>query len=240
MVIDLLHWWNLVFLLPLLLGLLYLLLQAFTGAPEHDGEATADHAPDGDAGHAGHAAEHGEASGGEGHDADSEQDAGLAWKAMAFLGFGRVPLSILLTTFCLVWGFSGWISNQALGDVVGFPGPGIGVSLAIALVSSAMLTRYLARGLSRLLPMTETYGLTRRDLVGKSAVVRFAVTTEFGRAWLHDSRGVLHEVSCRVKSGEPDIPPGRRVVLYEFDVDKEVFIVFPDPTQGSALPQLPE
>src|SRR5215212_7311883 len=109
---DLLAWWNLIFLLPALAALLYLLLVASgTVDTGHDVDADLDADVDADLdtdAEAMHGIEHN--LGGE-HEHDGESPFG---EALGFLGFGRVPLSIVVLTFCFLWGFAGWATNTIL------------------------------------------------------------------------------------------------------------------------------
>src|SRR5215213_7428138 len=106
---DLLTWWNLIFLLPALAALLYLVLLA-TGSvstgdvdadldADIDADVDADLAASTDAASA-HGIEHSPSA--EHNQADSRFG-----EALGFLGVGRVPLSIILITFCFLWGFAG-------------------------------------------------------------------------------------------------------------------------------------
>jgi hypothetical protein len=100
-VATLLEWWNLVFLLPFALAVVYYLVLA-TGTVALDHEHDADHDHEGVE-----------------HAIGSEQGpTSSLLHALSFLGIGRAPLSIVLTTFCLVWGFVGYASNQVLDDLL--------------------------------------------------------------------------------------------------------------------------
>jgi membrane protein implicated in regulation of membrane protease activity len=229
---DLLEWWNLIFVLPALAALLYLLLLAFgavdTGSDvsadvdaDLDVDVEADLDADVDAG-AAHGIEH--ALGAE-HDAGETRFG----EALGFLGFGRVPLSILLMTFCFLWGFTGWAVNTILKDALDRPAVFVVFSLAAATTVSIFGTRYLARGLARILPSTESYGSTERDLVGRLAKVRDAVTEHHGRVQLYDAHGSLQEVPVRIKPGQAEIPARSEVVLLSYDRTRGVYYVLADP-----------
>jgi hypothetical protein len=228
---ELFAWWNLIFVLPFVAGLLYLaLLAAGVIAEGHDTELHVDT----DAAHD-FGVEH-SVEVGHGHDAaHAGHESGLFFKALSFLGLGTVPLSIIVMSLCFIWGFTGWASNQLFEPLLHMPSLFIWPSLAVAGLSTGFLTNRLARGLARIMPATETYATTKRELVGKRAETRFAITEQFGRAQLHDNFGNLLEVSCRVRPGEPPIPIGSRVVLMEYDAENQAFFVRPDPLAASGL-----
>jgi Protein of unknown function (DUF1449) len=79
------------------------------------------------------------------------------------------------------------------------------------------LTRFFAARLGRLMPATESYGASTRELVGRIADVRYALTETSGTVQLYDEYGSIHEVPARVMHGESVIPAGERVVLWRFD-----------------------
>jgi membrane protein implicated in regulation of membrane protease activity len=223
---DLLTWWNLIFLLPALAALLYLVLLASgtvdtghdLGADldaDVDVDADADTVPTHDVEHS---------LGAEHDHADSRFG-----EALGFLGFGRVPLSIILLTFCFLWGFAGWATNTILKGAVDQPAVFVWVSLAVATVVAVFGTRSLARGLARILPSTESYGSSERDLVGRLATVRDQITEHQGRAQLYDAHGTLQEVPVRIKPGETEIPSRTEVLLLSYDRQHGVYYVLADP-----------
>jgi hypothetical protein len=134
----------------------------------------------------------------------------------------------LLISFFLLWGFLGWVGNVVFSAFLPSPALFIWPSLLLALVGSAMLTRLLANGLHRVMPATETYAVSNRQLVGKLASVRYAVSATAGSAQLHDEQGRLHEVPVRVLPGEMPIPAQTPVILWRYDADAGAFLVIPE------------
>ncbi|MBI3964196.1 MAG: DUF1449 family protein [Chloroflexi bacterium] len=238
----LLEWWNLLFELPFFAGVLYVVLLA-TGVASAEGDGAdadtdVDHGMDVDIDHdldVDHDVDHGiDAVAHEVH-ADGHAEPSLLFKSLSFLGFGKIPLSILLTSFLLLWGFVGWASNQLLKDALATPAL-VAFSVATATLMSVFLVRSLARGLARVLPSTESYDVTRDQLVGRVAEVRYRITERAGAAQTYDQHGNLHEVDCRVDEGEPELPPGTRIYLAAFDREKGVFAVVPESQIGGQLP----
>ena len=240
----LLAWWNLVFLVPLALALTYLAIYCVTGAmfgdadadadtevdtdvdpevgadAEIDGDADvdADVDADSDAGHVGH------------HSSSAGRSAigGLAW-----IGVGRVPLSLVLMVLMLTWGFIGFITNQFLHDVVSRQWLIPLVSLPVAAVGSLLTTRLLARGMSRLMPTEETYARRRKDLLGEVGEAIYPIDERFGMAAVRDDRGNLYQVPCRVEPGRLPIAKGEKVLLVSYEATRNIFHVMPD--EGGVL-----
>lgn len=204
---DLLQWWNLIFLLPAVAALLYLLLLALGAAPAE--------------GHDIHA-------GVELHDGDGDPFHG----ALSLIGLGRVPLSLILMSFGFLWGFFGWLGNRMFSTVLAEPALFIWPSLVLALAGAVILTRALASGLGRIMPATESYGAGARELVGGMAEVRYPLTESTGTVQVHDQYGAMHEVPARVLPGESGIPAGTRVILWRFDERSGTYFAIQDDAIG--------
>lgn len=218
-------WWNLIFLLPALAALLYLLLLATGTVAGDTGDADVDLDLDADV-DAGefHGIEH--AVG-----ADSAQPSGMA-HVLSLVGIGRAPLSLLLISFSFLWGLIGWLANGVFRTFIDSPAIFIWPSVALALVGAIFFTRLLANGLHRFLPATETYAISNRQLVGRLASVRLAVSERNGTAQLYDDQGRLHEVPVRVLPGEDPIPAQSTVILWRYDAVAEAFLVTPEDDSG--------
>jgi membrane protein implicated in regulation of membrane protease activity len=200
---ELLQWWNLIFILPFV-GALFYVLMICTGLMAADHDVDLDH----DMG-----IEHAH-----------EFDPGTLAKALQFLGIGRVPMSIILICVCFLWGFSGFAANTLLKPLL----PAwlfVWVSIAVAFVATVFFTRFLAGLLARIMPATETYAITEEQLVGKWAEAVTTIDESFGQAHVHDDAGALHTVQCLIRGGESKIQRGSQVVLLYFDKSKGAFYV---------------
>lgn len=128
MIVNLLQWWNLVFLLPFAGAAVFMLVQGVSGI--HGGDAEheieSDHDHDADANH------------------DHEAEPSTVTKALLFLGVGRVPVSTLVSTMGVLWGVSGWLANQALEPVLRSPLLFFPAACAVALVATSFGTRWAA------------------------------------------------------------------------------------------------
>lgn len=223
---DLLQWWNLIFELPFVGAVLYILALGF-GAIGHD----VDGSVDGDTGgHLGHGIPH--AAGADTGDAGHDAPGGIA-AAFEFLGVGRVPLSIILPSFWLIWSFTGFAANSLLGGLIEAQRAYVLVSIALAAGSALFVTRVVARALHRIMPRTQTYGVETEDLVGSVGVAGYpGVSERFGEARVYDEHGNQHIVSCRLRKGGATIRTGETVLLVEYDRADRVFLV--DPYDDSA------
>lgn len=121
---------------------------------------------------------------------------------LSWLGFGRLPLLMLLVVFLAIFGLLGLIGQQAAADWTGAPlTPWIAVPAA--LVAALPLTGVSARVLARVLPHDHTTALPLEALIGSTAQVVTGRAT-FGspaRARAEDHFGQVHYVMV-----EPDAP----------------------------------
>jgi hypothetical protein len=197
--VEILEWWNLIFLLPAAIAVLYVLLLAVGAMPFDDLGLDID-THDGDGGH----------------------------DLLGILGVGRVPISIVLISFSLLWGVIGWFAMRAFQAIWPAPGVFIWPSLLVALVGAVGLTRVMARLFNRVMPGTESYGAGSRELVGRMAEARYPISSSGGSVQVYDQHGTLHEVPARVLAGEEAIPAGARVVLWRYDDATGSFLVAQD------------
>jgi len=218
---QLLQWEYLIFALPFIGALFYIFMMA-TGIAAMDGdhdfafEHDIDH--DVDIGHdIDHDFDHD-------HDVGTEEY-GFLIRALSVLGVGRVPLSIIIMTFSLLWGFFGMASNLLLSKVLIFPLAFIWVSLTTAFVLTVMFTRWVSMSLAKIMPATETSTFNRSDLIGTGAEVRYKVNQKSGTITLYDKFRNLQQYDCRAMPGEEDIPPGVKVVIIEYHSEEGYFVV---------------
>ena len=217
---QLLDWQYLIFLLPIAFGTLYLLLLASGlggGSESGDADASAGHdlgmdhgdIAHGDLGHAdaGHAG------------ADHDLSPGLFGMVVSFLGIGKVPMSILMMSYCFVWGAAGIAGLTMLGE------SSVTRAIGIAAAGSILVTRYLAIGISKLVPSVESYSTPLATLVGLGGEVLYAITDSSGSVRVRDAGDNLRDVPCRVGPGDASIPAGTKVVLFHYDAAKKVFYV---------------
>lgn len=152
--------------------------------------------------------------GGLGHDLDADHDAG----ALAWLGAGQVPLTILIVLLLATFGGLGLVSGAAAMTVRGGPlsawivGP-------LALLVALPVTRVLAGAVHRLLPGNETAALPRAALVGQRGTITLgrAAIGEPARARVRDALGGVHYVMVEPEAADGPLGEGSEVLLTRAD-----------------------
>jgi membrane protein implicated in regulation of membrane protease activity len=235
----LLNWWNLIFLLPFGLALMYLGLYTVSGLTfgdsdvDHDFDADADTDVDADADADANAdadhdldADH-DADGDSDadHDADGDEDAGhgsTSLAALTWLGLGKVPVSLLLMVLFLTWGVVGFVANAAMQS----RGASAAIiSVPLAAVASLLMTRLVATTVARVMPLNETTARRRHALLGLTGEAIFAIDQRFGMVSVRDDMGDLYQVACRAQTGGEAIPKGTQVTLVAYNAKQGIFYV---------------
>jgi hypothetical protein len=198
---ELLAWWNLIFEVPFALLVLYALAMALGVVPDSE---MAD------------------------PEAELGVDPGMLFKALSLLGVGRVPFSLVISSFVLLWSVLGWSSNFLLSATALPPHLYVWISVAVASAGAATGTRVLAGGLARILPTHESYGVPEAGLVGSTAEVLHRVDESFGMARLRDPWGNIVDVRCVLAAGAPPQARGAQVILADYDPATRIFTVRPD------------
>ena len=270
---SLLAWWNVIYLLPFGLALVYLFAYSASGwtfgdadvehdvgadvdadvdaeieagvevggpevnVPDLGGEAGPDAAvePDHDISHD---AAHSHSLNTPGRDIDVDTDPTATksiFEALAWVGLGRVPLSILLMVLFLSFGTIGFITNQALRDWLD-SGLVALVSLPIAVLGALGITSAVAQSIARWMPLAESSARHRRELVGLRATAVFAVDEGQGVAMVREPGGDRYQVSCRTLPGRPSIAGGTEVVLVKYAESRGVFYVVPSDLEVPGRP----
>ncbi len=208
----LLEWQNLIFLLPMAFALLLLGVSMLGG--DGDGDHEAEH-------HFG------------GHEMDGvgvdSADASAFSRALDFLGLGRVPVSILIFTWCMLFGFTGLIlEHYLLALFLPLRLLNITLSVIVAFISAGLLTSLLARLTGRFVPRLESYGERKEHFINREAEVRYTITSSSGTVTLLDKYGNLQQFQAQLhESCNETIPPHTKVVLLSYDASEDVFFAMP-------------
>jgi len=241
---TLLAWWNLIFVVPFGLALLYLGLYAATGIgvgdtdtdTDGDGDVDADHDADlehdADVDHDVDADADHDADADADHDADTDTDhdadgdpVPLHAAVLGFLGVGTVPVGFVLMALLMTWGATGFITNQLLAPRYG-DGPRLAAASApAAALASLLVLRAVVSAVRRWLPLNESSARRRHELLGCSGQALFEVNENFGLVAVRDDRGELYQVPCRVEPGLPALPKGARVLLVGYAAKTRSFTV---------------
>lgn len=212
-------WYNLIFYIPLAIGLLFVLGAGFDfGHDIHtDAHADADHDACTD------------------HDSDSDHDhegSRLGGRMLGFLGFGKVPVAISFMALFLIFGGTGLITNIILGFLINVWGGFAILSVATAVVCAFFGTAFVSRFVSQVMPTTETTSVTKHDLLGCSGKVILEDSTSNppqGIAQILNANGDMYQI--RYISDKP-LPYGSKILTIDYDQQSDRFTVEPDPTAG--------
>ena len=223
-----LNGFNLIFIVPLLLALVYLGLYTFSGWTfgDADVDADVDHDVEHDVDHdVDHDVE---------HDADHDHAVGggngsgvLA--VLSFFGLGRVPLSVLLMILLMSWGVIGFAANSYARENLPAlaPHPWV-LSVPLAAAGSLLFTKLFAGLVGRYLPTNETYARRRHELLGSVGETVLPTDKTFGMVAVRDNRGELFQHACRLEAGDRTIPKGTKVKLVAYNANERMFYVIED------------
>jgi membrane protein implicated in regulation of membrane protease activity len=177
------QWWNFIFALPLVLGLLLGLVVVTTGLAGGDGETDND------------------------SDGDVNTESPL-FRILNSFGIGEgVPLLVMLPILFVIWGVVGLLFNQLLA-VPRF----LLVSILISLLATAYAGQGLSKLMKRIFKDT-SQAVDSKSLVGTTGSVVYAVTPTGGVVHVRDKSGNIHRVVCRSLEGETIQPNEQILVV---------------------------
>ena len=151
-------------------------------------------------------------------DAEAEGDAGISsgplGGLLTLLGLGRVPLTVWLVVFLLLFAGSG-LGIQQLAD--GLTGGPLDRWLAAILAAAGALpaTGLIVRPLGRVLPQDETSAIDIATLVGRRAVITDGIARggSPARARTRDIHGQDHHVMVEPHEPTAELHAGDEVLL---------------------------
>lgn len=226
---DCLQWWNIVYLAPLAISLIWILAMVMGGlssgsADTSDGIDAGDvsghdfghdgiigNGPQGDVGHF--------ASGHGGHDSD------FMHIITHILGIGQVPISLLLGIYTFCWGACGMAMNQLFSGMFKYPAIYIWPSMGATLIISFIVTRAMAAIVAKMLPKEETFGVTRMDMVGLTGKAVYAISDKGGTVDISDKYGTVHREQAKTSKGDKIVPTGTKVLIVDYDPSDKKFVV---------------
>jgi len=201
--IWMLQWYNLIFGLAFAAILLYVFVLStgmIAGGSDVDHDAGADHDhADGDSNADG------------GHDTDGAHHHGGLWAMRGMLGLGKVPASVIVLVFLLFWGTSGLVANAYLRANIASNVNWAWVSIAVALVVSVLGTGITARAVARIMPTSQSYATSARELIGSYAEVLFDVGAKAGTVRLTDRYHNTLDFQARAQVGSGPFKRGETV-----------------------------
>ncbi len=206
-------WYNLVFLLPLITGFLFVTVDlAMGGLVDADLDLDVDADADVDV------------------DVDVESDADISGAVLlSWLGVGKVPITLLLEVMAISFGGVGLLANGVARDLVGRPEWTFPLALVAAAVGAVLVARWVGVTLARWMPNGASTSLKPADFVGQIGTAASRVSQTIGQVRLAGSTTrpmTLLNARCADAAGA-DIPRGMAVLVVGYDADKNVYAVSP-------------
>jgi hypothetical protein len=235
-------WWNLIFVLPFGLGLMYLGLYTVSGWTfgDTDSDAGFDHDLDTDLDSDAHIEVDADADADVDADADADTDADTDTDsdsesvaahssvfpvALNWIGVGRIPVSLVLMILMLSWGAIGFAAIQVQR---GSPIPrSVAIAVAIAGIGSICIVHMIAAILGPMLFSEANAPRRRHELLGARGEAMYPIDATFGMVAGHDDRGQLFQVACRIEEGREPIAKGAAVQLVGYSAKDLMFYVVP-------------
>lgn len=161
----------------------------------------------------------------EGHGADEVAPGSVLAGALSLLGVGRVPLSIVLMVLMLIWGTIGFFSNMLLWEKYQNETILLAVSIPLAFMVSVLGTRLITSAVARWLPTHETYVQRRHELLGAIGEAILPIDSTFGMAAVRDVYGDLFHIGCRLHPNQPALEKGSKVKLIAYNGKQKIYYV---------------
>lgn len=206
-----LEWWNFMFLLPLIVGLVLGVALVATGALGDLSGLEGGDNPEGFA-----------------SDSSGQLDtsAGNALsQILSFFGLAQgVPISVMLPILLMSGGLSGLIFNSVFALL--FQSPLFFATFS--LMMSFVLTAFLGQGIAKLLrrffqPNSGAIGAA--DLIGREAKAVYAISEHAGVAHVKDPFGNIHRITCRALTAPGEIPAGKAIIIKDYDPHSGAYLV---------------
>ena len=164
------------------------------------------------------------------HDADADHDAehehggsadrGIGAAALAPLGFGKIPFSMIWQTYALAFAVAGFALNlRYMGTEDGVPLVSLAWTLPSSLAVGYVAVAIVARLLGPVLSSSGQEATSRAQLVGQiGVVISSKVDEEFGEVRIRDKTGHDLRVICKLNKGGKTVPAEhQRVVVVDYE-----------------------
>ncbi len=246
---QLLEWWNFIFALPLVVGMILSAGMLFSAVSEGSSDAEGDSA-DADADHADSADAHTHTDTTDSVHTDSadvahsdsaemvkahhahhhDDPTALVGKALKIFGIGMgVPLTVLLPVLFIFWGAIGLTTNALLQPLLKVPALFVPISVVASLVGMALMGRTTGLLVRRFGLLGEGRTPTRYDLIGCTGHAVFPIDSEQGVANIRARSGDIVRISCRTLPGQPPISSGTAILVVQYNQQTNEYIVEPNP-----------
>jgi len=154
---------------------------------------------------------------------------------LSWLGFGRVPLVVVLVSLGATYAVSGFVIQAVVASLSGAVLPWF-FSAPLALLPALPLTRLATTAIARLVPREETYVATRASLVGRVGVIVQGQATAAlaAEARVPDGHGGSIYVRVFPAEAADSIPQGTRIALVARS-GEDAFVAVPLPEEEAGL-----
>lgn len=143
---------------------------------------------------------------------------------LGWLGFGRVPLLMLLVVFLALFGLAGLAIQQFAGPL------SLWIAAPAAAAAALPLTGLGARGLARIVPQDETTAISLDSLVGRRGTITIGTARRGSpaQARVRDIHGQIHYVMVEPYDDDHAIGEGETVRLDRRDGNIFIAVARPD------------
>jgi hypothetical protein len=208
-------------------GILGVIAGGGDGGGDHDGDVGGDHDAGGDGGSDADADADANADHDQDHDAAGRGGWGHA--ALAPLGLGKIPFSIVWQTFALAFAATGLAMNAHHLGTSGPPPFTLLWTVPAALAGGYVATALVGRVLGPVLSTKGQEATTRAQLVGQMGIViSTKVDREFGEVRIRDKTGHDLRVVCKLADGAKRVPTEKQsVVVVDYEPERGGLFVEP-------------
>jgi membrane protein implicated in regulation of membrane protease activity len=142
---------------------------------------------------------------------------GSAWAIHHHDDGGLFGTSTTILLMIALFSFGG---AGVVAGILGVPWP---LSLGVAMVATLPLTAVTARLVARLLPSSESYLVSRRELAGCSGTLLLHADGESGWAQVRDREGNVYNLRCRAVDGA--LEKGASILVVAYDETTGLYLV---------------
>lgn len=145
---------------------------------------------------------------------------------LSLLGFGKIPVFVILVAFALAFGLGGWILQWTIFNLGMSPIPAWIASL-ITLVPTFPATVTLSRIFALVIPKDETFVGSKEDVVGKMGVITQGTARSDlpAQCRVSDGHGGSFYLQAVPNDGVDPIPEGTSVIVISRTKDHNYAVV---------------
>lgn len=220
-------WYNWPFLLALLCGLGYAAVELLFGGLGLDADGDADvAAPDLDI----DVDVDIDADTDMDFDADAAAAGAGSWimSGLAWLGMGKVPLSLLVMTLMITFGSIGLLVNALAADILGATWIAFPVALGSALIVSPGVTHIVGAWIAKIIPADSSTAAKGGVFVGETGTTATSVTSRTGQICIPELGGRPQVIiNACVAEGNDTLPRDTEVLVTRYVSEQNTYIVTP-------------